>query len=108
MQATPQGYRRLSVPLHILSLAYPSTQRAFPFPERSIIPGASADKLSPTNPDNSIRTRSNWYDTPRVVARKRSGKVYRSRLGTPQSYAYITQVEDKSEEEEGNASWELI
>ncbi|KAK8098888.1 uncharacterized protein PG998_012129 [Apiospora kogelbergensis] len=34
-----------------------------------------------------VREKSNWYKTPRVVIRKRSGKVIVSRLGTPASYA---------------------
>ena len=34
-----------------------------------------------------VRTRTNWYNTPKVVVRTRRGKVAITRLGSPNSYA---------------------
>jgi hypothetical protein len=34
-----------------------------------------------------VRTRTNWYNTPKVVVRTRRGKIAITRLGSPNSYA---------------------
>ncbi|KAI1862788.1 uncharacterized protein JN550_009935 [Neoarthrinium moseri] len=36
-----------------------------------------------------IREQSNWYNTPRVVIRKRSGKVFLSRQGNRKKHVQI-------------------
>ncbi|KAI1077815.1 hypothetical protein F5B20DRAFT_550458 [Whalleya microplaca] len=46
-----------------------------------------------------VREKHNWYTTPRVVVRKRNGKIQSSRLGARQTYASsngYTLIDDSS------------